>query len=358
MNNSHQYYYPPPASSSMSMNTLSTEKMNGNNNNIGAISSDVPSSGIAVPSGTINTTATVLPNTQTDQQKSILEREATLREAASSSIISSTASIMMMNDNRIGDAQQPSTMATTMVPLAYQPSSTAAAAGLGFMSNMGGAALSGGLLPSPQRHQQRQAQQQAQQQQTRVQQQQTHVQQQLQAQQAQQVQRRQQRTQQQAALTWRNGEKTFPYKVYDMLEYAVSNGFDHVCSWTVVDAANDYGVVGGSGGGAGGDAGGGSGGEGGRGDAFVIHNRELFTETILPKFFVHKNWRSFVSYVCICIGGSFCVILLRGCVYLYQSTLAQITTTHAPFFIICVFQFYHSSSFRLTTQHNKNRRDN
>ncbi len=77
-----------------------------------------------------------------------------------------------------------------------------------------------------------------------------------------------------------------------MLEYAVTNGFGHVCSWTVVDDV-DAGV-----GGSGGDAGGGGGGEGGgRGDAFVIHNRELFTETILPKFFVHKNWRSFVSSV-------------------------------------------------------------
>jgi hypothetical protein len=300
-NNSHQYYYPPPASSSSVSinNTLSTEKMNGNNNNnIGAISSDgVPSSGIAVPSGTINTTTTVVhPNIQTDQQKSLSEREAALREAASSSIISSTASIMMMNNNKI-DAQQPSTMATPMVPLAYQPSSTAAA--VGFM-NMGGAALSGGLLPSPQHHQQRQAQQQAQKQQT-------HVQQQLQVQRQQhQQQQRQQRTQQQAQLTWRNGEKTFPYKVYDMLEYAVMNGFDHVCSWTVVDD-----VVGG---GSGGEGGGSGGGGDGRGDAFVIHNRELFTETILPKFFVHKNWRSFVS-MCVCIGGELlCDFVERLCI--------------------------------------------
>ncbi len=80
-----------------------------------------------------------------------------------------------------------------------------------------------------------------------------------------------------------------------MLEYAVTNGFGHVCSWTVVDADNDLvdEKVKGKGG-----AGGGGGGEGGSGgDAFVIHNRELFTETILPKFFVHKNWRSFVSSV-------------------------------------------------------------
>lgn len=74
-----------------------------------------------------------------------------------------------------------------------------------------------------------------------------------------------------------------------MLEYAVMNGFENVCSWTVVDDNVD--AV---------DSVGGGGSEGG-GDAFVIHNRELFTETVLPKFFMHKNWRSFVSSVC--IGG-------------------------------------------------------
>ena len=64
---------------------------------------------------------------------------------------------------------------------------------------------------------------------------------------------------------WRNGEKTFPYKVYDMLEFAESSGNTDICSWLPT------------------------------GDSFVIHDRKLFTEFILPRFFLHKKWRSFVS---------------------------------------------------------------
>lgn len=64
---------------------------------------------------------------------------------------------------------------------------------------------------------------------------------------------------------WRNGEKTFPYKVYDMLEFAESSGNTNICSWLP------------------------------SGDSFVIHDRKLFTEFILPRFFLHKKWRSFVS---------------------------------------------------------------
>ena len=66
---------------------------------------------------------------------------------------------------------------------------------------------------------------------------------------------------------WRNGEKTFPYKVYDMLEFAESSGSTDICSWLP------------------------------SGDSFVIHDRKLFTEFILPRFFLHKKWRSFVSCV-------------------------------------------------------------
>lgn len=64
---------------------------------------------------------------------------------------------------------------------------------------------------------------------------------------------------------WRNGEKTFPYKVYDMLEFAETSGNTDICSWLP------------------------------SGDSFVIHDRKLFTEFILPRFFLHKKWRSFVS---------------------------------------------------------------
>ena len=64
---------------------------------------------------------------------------------------------------------------------------------------------------------------------------------------------------------WRNGEKTFPYKVYDMLEFAEASGNNNICSWSQ------------------------------SGNSFVIHNRDLFIEFILPRFFLHKNWRSFVS---------------------------------------------------------------
>ena len=62
---------------------------------------------------------------------------------------------------------------------------------------------------------------------------------------------------------WRNGEKTFPYKVYDMLEFAETSGNTDICSWLP------------------------------SGDSFVIHDRKLFTEFILPRFFLHKKWRSF-----------------------------------------------------------------
>ena len=31
------------------------------------------------------------------------------------------------------------------------------------------------------------------------------------------------------------------------------------------------------------------------GDAFVVHDREVIVENIIPLFFDHKKWRSFVS---------------------------------------------------------------
>lgn len=62
---------------------------------------------------------------------------------------------------------------------------------------------------------------------------------------------------------WRNGEKTFPYKLYDMLEFAETSGNTDICSWLP------------------------------SGDSFVIHDRKLFTELFLPRFFLHKKWRSF-----------------------------------------------------------------
>ena len=70
---------------------------------------------------------------------------------------------------------------------------------------------------------------------------------------------------------WRNGEKTFPYKVYDMLEFAETSGNTDICSWLP------------------------------SGDSFVIHDRKLFTEFILPRFFLHKKWRSFVSLHNLCV---------------------------------------------------------
>jgi hypothetical protein len=69
---------------------------------------------------------------------------------------------------------------------------------------------------------------------------------------------------------WRNGEKTFPYKVYDMLEYAETSGATNICSWLS------------------------------SGDSFVIYDRKLFTEYFLPRFFLHKKWRSFVS-ILLCV---------------------------------------------------------
>lgn len=71
---------------------------------------------------------------------------------------------------------------------------------------------------------------------------------------------------------WRNGEKTFPYKVYDMLNFAETSGNTDICSWLP------------------------------SGDSFVIHDRKLFTEFILPRFFLHKKWRSFVSLHNLCVN--------------------------------------------------------
>lgn len=79
---------------------------------------------------------------------------------------------------------------------------------------------------------------------------------------------------------WRNGEKTFPYKVYDMLEFAETSGNSDICAWLP------------------------------SGESFVIHDRKLFTEFLLPRFFLHKKWRSFVSIICCVIHLSHALVVL------------------------------------------------
>lgn len=61
---------------------------------------------------------------------------------------------------------------------------------------------------------------------------------------------------------------TFPYKLYEMLEYACDSESNSACSWTA------------------------------DGGAFVIVDRDVMMEELVPKFFRQTKFRSFVSCVC------------------------------------------------------------
>lgn len=60
---------------------------------------------------------------------------------------------------------------------------------------------------------------------------------------------------------------TFPYKLYEMLEYACDSESNAACSWTA------------------------------DGSAFVIVDRDVMMEELVPKFFRQTKFRSFVSCV-------------------------------------------------------------
>ena len=58
---------------------------------------------------------------------------------------------------------------------------------------------------------------------------------------------------------------TFPFKLYHTLEWVSTSEFSSALSWSA------------------------------SGDAFVVHDGEVIVENIIPLFFDHKKWRSFVS---------------------------------------------------------------
>ncbi len=60
-------------------------------------------------------------------------------------------------------------------------------------------------------------------------------------------------------------KQTFPFKLYHTIEWASDSEFSSALSWSP------------------------------QGNAFVVHDREVVVEHIIPKFFDHKKWRSFVS---------------------------------------------------------------
>lgn len=60
-------------------------------------------------------------------------------------------------------------------------------------------------------------------------------------------------------------KQTFPFKLYHALEWASNCEFSSALTWSE------------------------------SGDAFLVHDREAMVENIIPHFFDHKKWRSFVS---------------------------------------------------------------
>lgn len=60
-------------------------------------------------------------------------------------------------------------------------------------------------------------------------------------------------------------KQTFPFKLYHTIEWASNSEFSSGLTWSP------------------------------SGHAFIVHDRELMVENIIPKFFDHKKWRSFVS---------------------------------------------------------------
>jgi hypothetical protein len=70
-----------------------------------------------------------------------------------------------------------------------------------------------------------------------------------------------------ATSTMVESKQTFPFKLYQTIDWASESEFSSALSWSP------------------------------SGHAFVVHDREKMVEHIIPKFFDHKKWRSFVSSV-------------------------------------------------------------
>jgi hypothetical protein len=69
-----------------------------------------------------------------------------------------------------------------------------------------------------------------------------------------------------AEKTGRNGgdDERFPFKLYDILEDASAEGFDHIISWVP------------------------------NGNGFKLHDREAFKKTIVARYFRHIHYKSFI----------------------------------------------------------------
>jgi hypothetical protein len=61
-----------------------------------------------------------------------------------------------------------------------------------------------------------------------------------------------------------NGDSTFPFKLYDILENASAEGFDHIVSWMP------------------------------NGNGFKLHDREQFKKTIVARYFNQSHYKSFI----------------------------------------------------------------
>jgi hypothetical protein len=71
-------------------------------------------------------------------------------------------------------------------------------------------------------------------------------------------------------VTTRNGREHFPFRLYDMLEYAAADDDLHsIVSWSA------------------------------DGLSFSIHQKDIFIERIVPKYFKITKFRSFVSTITI-----------------------------------------------------------
>ena len=60
-------------------------------------------------------------------------------------------------------------------------------------------------------------------------------------------------------------KQTFPFKLYNTIEWASNSEFSSALTWSP------------------------------SGHAFVVHDRDSMVENVIPNFFEHKKWRSFVS---------------------------------------------------------------
>ena len=85
-----------------------------------------------------------------------------------------------------------------------------------------------------------------------------------------------------AASRSRDQQQHFPFKLYDMLEYAADSEYCSTVSW--VDD----------------------------GRAFVISDKDMFMEYLVPLFFKQTKFRSFVSATCVVLPAAYlCFLFIR-----------------------------------------------